>query len=379
MAATRLAAAVCLSVASSYFAGATRIEQGIVGSFGEVEEEDAEGAEAEASEGGRSGKGQGQRQRRRRRRRRKQSQGGTRQLRGERRRRRRQQNQGTQQPQNQGAQQIAQQASGQTRSIQVSQQTTPGNFPGGKCGIATNPGQCSQDLAKLGGSFSCFMYGGPSDPCTLNIQNDADAGMGKDPSECDKGVLFLWDEPYTQAERGKPGWDSMSFIVGKWMAYSQKWSSGLLKFRSAGGKVTTPFFTDKGGAKASGKLKDFMQTCSACKEQGAAKIDVAVWNAWIGDWSPDTKGQADYIKSQSQEIGRTTGLPVWLGNFGFLGASGSPAKQVQAINSGVIGDPSIERVYYFAANDVGGGSPVGSNTFDNADIKAAFLSKCGSR
>lgn len=71
------------------------------------------------------------------------------------------------------------------------------------------------DLGDIASSFNCMGYGGEADPCTLNIY-EAEAGLNKDPSDCDSGVLFLWDEPYTQGMRGEEDWSSPDFVVERW-------------------------------------------------------------------------------------------------------------------------------------------------------------------
>lgn len=255
---------------------------------------------------------------------------------------------------------------------------------GRMCGIVTNPGECQKNLALLGagaaGKFNCFSYGGPRDPCSLNIMNDHDAGMSKDPSKCKSSVLFLWDEPFTQAQRGKGAWGSMSYVVRQWATYSSKWSVQLRKQRQAGMKVTTPFFTDHGGTKTATQMNQFFSACPLCSDKSSMQyIDVLVWNAWIGDWNKDTQGQARYIIGQSKKMSKDNGdRPVWLGNFGFLGKHGSVQNQIQAIESSGIFEKGngIQSVYYFGATDYGGGTGKGTNTLNNPGIVSALLRKC---
>ena len=40
----------------------------------------------------------------------------------------------------------------------------------------------------------CYAYGGPSDPCAIHNNNDAGDGLNKNPSACDRGTFYLWDE-----------------------------------------------------------------------------------------------------------------------------------------------------------------------------------------
>ena len=72
-----------------------------------------------------------------------------------------------------------------------------------RCGAAVNAGQqnCDPGLYAPTGdaAMHCYAYGGPSDPCALNNNNDANDGLDKDPSACVTGdTFFLWDEPDTQ-------------------------------------------------------------------------------------------------------------------------------------------------------------------------------------
>lgn len=70
-----------------------------------------------------------------------------------------------------------------------------------KCGGAVNTGgtardTCARDLwnPTTDPTLHCFAYGGPSDPCSLNNNNDANHGLDKNPSRCDGNTFYLWDE-----------------------------------------------------------------------------------------------------------------------------------------------------------------------------------------
>merc|ERR1712232_638150 len=76
--------------------------------------------------------------------------------------------------------------------------------------------------------------------------------------------------------------------------------------------------------------------------------------------------------------------PVWLANYGYIGANATAQKQVEAIwDSGVFDeDSSIDSVFYFAAKDVDGGLPHGSNLLEKevggSTIGLELLKKCTS-
>lgn len=228
----------------------------------------------------------------------------------------------------------------------------------GKCGIASTEGHCASDLAYLSqfGSTSqinCMGYGGPADPCTLNINNDADSGLNKDPSMCDNGVFFLWDEPQTQ------GHDS-SWAASTWTSYSSKWASQLSAKRQGGMLVTSPMFNDVGF------MDQFFAACPACSQQGSDQyIDVLVWNAWIGSWGTPS-AEADFIRQQSATMRSKYGnRQVWLGNFGYIGSDATGQKEMDAINTMNSMRSSVDSIYYFAAKDYGGGIPDGVNLLTN--------------
>merc|ERR1719215_2565207 len=141
----------------------------------------------------------------------------------------------------------------------------------------------------------------------------------------------------------------------EWNKYVQKWGSQLKAQRAKGMMVTTPFFT--GGSTAQ-EFNEFFQGCSVCDDKnGPGYIDVIVWNAWLGDWSSDKKGQANWIKGESKKFSQAHGgRPVWLGNFAYLGSK-TADKQIETIEtSDIMGGGAIQRVYWFVATDFGGGT-----------------------
>lgn len=200
-------------------------------------------------------------------------------------------------------------------------------------------------------------------------------GYGTTPNKCDGNDFFLWDEPFTQSKRGKPEWGNMDHVVNMWKNFASQHSESLISKRNAGMKVTTPLFT---GGETKSRVAEFFQKCgSGCNDKSSPEyIDVIAWNAWIGDWGGSYQGQADWIVGMSTEMKNNHGgREVWLSNYGFLGAGSTPQKQADVISNLGIFD-KIDRAYYFATGDTGGGTPKGTNTFNNAVIKDAFLSKC---
>jgi len=211
-------------------------------------------------------------------------------------------------------------------------------------------------------------YGGSADPCTLNINNDPDDGMNKDPSHCNNGVLFLWDEPQSQ------GKDS-NWAASTWISYSNKWASQLRSKRQGGMLVTSPMFNQVGF------MDQFFSACPACSQHGSNQyIDVLAWNAWIGNWGKPAD-EANYIQQQSANMKSKYGnRQVWLGNFGYLGSDATGQKEIDAINVMNSMRSSVSSIYYFAAKDYGGGIPDGVNALTNnvggRTIGQQFMAVC---
>merc|ERR1711998_767487 len=95
------------------------------------------------------------------------------------------------------------------------------------------------------------------------------------------------------------------------------------------------------------------------------------------------KAGGDWIQDQAVEMkGKYDARPVWLGDYGYIGTDATAKKQVEVIlDSGIFDeDSSIDSVYYFAAKDVGGGIPDGSNILraevGKSTIGLELLSKC---
>lgn len=199
-------------------------------------------------------------------------------------------------------------------------------------------------------------YGGGADPCTLNINNDDDFGLGKDPSNCNNGVLILWDEPTTQLKN--PQW-----AASTWATYSARWSGQLRAKRNSGMKVTTPMFNNVD------HMHEFFGACPACSDSNSDQyIDILMFNAWLGSWG-DMAGQAQWIKDQAAAMRSSfNNRPFWLGNYGHLGADATGQKELDAIWASGIMYPfnsGIDSVYYFAATDCCGGTPPGTFNLRN--------------
>jgi len=239
------------------------------------------------------------------------------------------------------------------------------------CGFACNHNKCDEINKALGREFSFYEYGGS---CSMNLF--AADGFGTDLQDCTHD-FFLWDEPFTQSHRGKPQWGSMSYVVKQWKHFTSLpgMSDRIRLKRAAGMKVTTPLFTGGDTVKS---LEEFFKLCgSGCNDPTSPEyIDVIAWNAWIGAWSNDYQGQVNWIGQMSDRMKQAFGdRPVWLSNYGFLGPEGTPANQVKALTQYDIFD-KVDRVYYFSAIDVGGGTADDSNSLHSNTIRDAFLSQC---
>jgi len=212
---------------------------------------------------------------------------------------------------------------------------------GSYCAIAVDPGTCSQHADWR----ECFEYGGPTDPCSVNINNDRDAGSSKDPSACNRDTFYLWDEPITQGR-------SNQWAASTWISYADRWTSQLASARARGMKITTPLLT---GGDVVKQFQDFFAACSGCNDRSSPRyIDVIAFNAWIGDWGTQS-GQEDWIQQQASTLKQLYGRPVYLTNYGRLG--GTTAEAQATVIDGRVYDSSysnLDRVYYFAARDYGG-------------------------
>lgn len=197
--------------------------------------------------------------------------------------------------------------------------------------------------------FVCFQYGGPHAPCTLNIQNDPEDGMLKDPSACKEDTFHLWDEPKTQHKTNQ-------WAGSAWMTYAKKWAPQLRAARARGMKITTPFLSSSGGD-LQAQFQDFFSSCSGCNDpKSPLYINHIAFNSWIGAWGKQSDEEV-FIKNTAASLKQKYGRDVYLGSYAFLG--GRTATQQVSIINGQIFDPAfsvLSGVYYFAAKDFGGGT-----------------------
>eukprot|EP00928_Gymnodinium_smaydae_P083315 TRINITY_DN66548_c0_g1_i1.p1 TRINITY_DN66548_c0_g1~~TRINITY_DN66548_c0_g1_i1.p1 ORF type:complete len:563 (-),score=70.39 TRINITY_DN66548_c0_g1_i1:36-1610(-) len=215
------------------------------------------------------------------------------------------------------------------------------------CGVASTLGNCSNDLNYLKSKgakrpFLCMGYGGPADPCTLNIHNDGRSyGVDKNPNNCKGPYLYLWDEPYTQKKNAE-------WAARHWRKYVDKWG------KINGKRIVSPVFT---GANIKDHFKQFFNACGRECSDPSSKyyIHVLGWNGWLGDWG-NVNGEVAWIKGKAKDLRSSFGnRPIILINFAYLGAK-SADKQLLALNSDFF-DPSKsghEAVFYFSARDYGG-------------------------
>jgi len=196
-------------------------------------------------------------------------------------------------------------------------------------------------------SLECFQYGGPHAPCTLNINNDAGAGMSKDPSACKEDMFYLWDEPITQGKNNQ-------WAAATWMSYATTWAPQLRAARARGMKITTPFLT---GGNVVVQFHDFFASCPGCSDpKSPFYIHAVAFNAWVGGWAKQAEEEA-WIRDIAAALKRNHGREVFLSNYGFIGGR-TATQQANTIN-GQLFDPAfsvLSRVYYFAAKDYGGGT-----------------------
>ena len=172
-----------------------------------------------------------------------------------------------------------------------------------KCGGAVdstdNPDQtCEQFLWGPTGdrTMHCFAYGGRSDPCHLNNNNDQNDGRDKDPSQCSKDTFYLWDEPDTQGR-------DYTWAGRAWLEYSKRFSQELRAMRSRGTKVTGPLLKAGGSGEIERNMRTFLNACGrACSDPAdPAYIDVIAINGFCGPWngSAGCRGGASFINNEA--------------------------------------------------------------------------------
>ncbi|KAL7542580.1 hypothetical protein ACHAXR_011906 [Thalassiosira sp. AJA248-18] len=203
-------------------------------------------------------------------------------------------------------------------------------------------------------TMHCFAYGGSSDPCHLNNNNDQDDGIYKDPSLCLGDTLYLWDEPDTQGR-------DYTWAGSAWLDYSRRFTQELVEMRGRGTKVTGPLLKAGNSGVLEQNMQAFLIACgTACFDPAdPAYIDVVAINAFCGPWNGDAgcRGGAKFIYDEAVSVSNAfNNLPVYITNWSRLQTSDSN-DQVDVINSideFFPGSGCVERVYWFGARDYGG-------------------------
>jgi hypothetical protein len=131
----------------------------------------------------------------------------------------------------------------------------------------------------------------------------------------------------------------------------------ILAMRAKGFKFTTPLVK---GDKVTESLNAFFDGCgAACSDKSdAAYIDVNAINAFCGEWNDgDCAAGARFIVSEAEQA--TNPRPVYVTNWSYIGEGTTIEDELQAMHgtSGFFESQSpVERVYWFGAKDIGGGS-----------------------
>lgn len=198
----------------------------------------------------------------------------------------------------------------------------------------------------------------------------------QDPSECHGRYYFLWDEPMTQGLDA--GW-----AADQWKRHVDTWGPQIISMRSRGTRITTPFFTDHGGA-AQDKFQTFFARCGqGCSDPSSNYyIDVLATNQWLLNPQSSHRDHEDWIKSEASQISTRNGnRPVILGNFAWLNGK-TADQQAESILSSRIWDKSwsgLEAVFYFGATDFGGSTRnnfLYSQTSDGTTIGSTLIGRC---
>jgi len=230
---------------------------------------------------------------------------------------------------------------------------------GGAVDFTNDPNQACQTYlwSPTGDStMHCFAYGGTSDPCHLNNNNDQDDGIFKDPSLCLSDTFYLWDEPDTQGR-------DYSWAGSTWLDYSKRFAQELEQLRSRGAKVTGPLLKAGSSGAIQQNMQTFFDACgTACFDPAdPAYIDIIAINGFCGPWNGPAgcRGGAKFIYDEAVSVsGAFNDLPVYMTNWSRLQTSDS-LEQVDAIDSIDEFFPAsgvVERVYWFGARDYGGGA-----------------------
>lgn len=213
----------------------------------------------------------------------------------------------------------------------------------------------------------CYAYGGKNDPCALHNNNDYKNGFNKDPSECQGDIFdtfYLWDEPDTQGK-------SYSWAGTQWAAYAKKYKDKIQSMRQKGIKFTSPLITAGSSGAIKKRARDFFQACgNMCRDpNSSAYIDIIAINAFCGPWNIDDQSNpqqgcrngVSYIVNEIKKLSSSNeggNLPVYITNWSRLHVS-KATDQLAAMDATdaffMEGSP-VQRVYWFGAEDYGGGS-----------------------
>jgi hypothetical protein len=150
-----------------------------------------------------------------------------------------------------------------------------------------------------------------------------------------------------------------------------------------GTRVTSPLFTDHGGA-AQDKLLRFFAHCGpVCSDPNSPYyVDVLATNQWLLNPSSSHADQEEWIQSEVAAMSQANGdRPVILGNFAWLGAFTADQAE-EAIRNSRIWDRSwsgLEAVFYFGATDYGAGTVnhrLWDRTSSGTTVAAALVERC---
>lgn len=157
-----------------------------------------------------------------------------------------------------------------------------------KCGGAVNQGYQNCDpmlwTPTNNSTMYCYAYGGPKDPCALDLKNDG-SGMNKTPSNCNSSdkTFFLWDEPDTNGK-------NYTWAGQTWLNYSRKYSKQIMDMRNNQFQFTSPLMK---ADQPSIDIANFYAGCNPldlninpCEApNNPAYINIIAVNAYCGPWN----------------------------------------------------------------------------------------------
>ena len=131
--------------------------------------------------------------------------------------------------------------------------------------------------------------------------------------------------------------------------------------RAGGTMVTTPLIRAGDAGVILTNVQAFFNACGApCDDPSSpAYVDIIAINAFCGPWNgDDCSAGVSFIVNEALQAMGFRDRPVYITNWSYL-SSNSTAEQVLAIASVdgfFVEDSPIERVYWFGAQDFGGGT-----------------------